>query len=290
MKQRDNDIFLLWLLPMALVLLCFVILPLLVTVVDSLYSVSLLNVSDRSFAGADNYLTVLKDANVRTAAGNTLFYTVVSLTAETVLGIAAAVALKEKYRGRSVILAVLSIPWALPPMVNSMTWKLIFDPSVGILNEILLQWGVIDAYQVWLNNPELSKWCVTTVHVWKMLPFIVIIMLARLQTMPREIMEAAETDGASAVQKFRYFTFPYLRPVLFITLAQGTIGSVHLFDEPYAMTGTALDTRTLLIQDYLTAFREYNLGTGMALALLISVSILLLMVLYAKLAGRQEEW
>lgn len=290
MKRKYNLIPYLWLLPMILILLCFVVTPLAVTAVDSLHTVSLLNTSARTFAGFENYRIISTDSNVRTAVGNTLFYLAAALILETVLGICAAVALKEKFRGRGAVLAVLSIPWALPPLVNGMTWRLILDPSYGIWNEILLKLGMIDSYQVWLNNPELSKWCVILVHVWKMLPFVVIILMARLQTMPKEVLEAAETDGVSAWQKFRYFMLPYLRPVLFITLAQGTIGAVHLFDEPYAMTGTALDTRTLLIQDYLTAFREFNLGTGMALAMMISIGILVLMFFYGKVIGRQDEW
>ena len=97
-----------------------------------------------------------------------------------------------------------------------------------------------------------------------------------------------DRDGAGFWQKFKTIIFPHLRPILFITLAQGAIGAFHLFDEAYAMTGTALDTRSLLIQDYLIAFREYNLGTGMALALIISILILACMFLFAKLSRRQD--
>lgn len=121
-----------------------------------------------------------------------------------------------------------------------------------------------------------------------MLPLIVVIFLAKLQTLPEDRIEAARMDGANYWQCFCHIIFPFIKPVLVITLAEGTISAFHLFDEAYIMTGTAMDTRSLLIQNYLVAFREMNLGSGMALSTLISLFSILLMAIYIKLGGKNQ--
>lgn len=276
------------LLPLMFILVIFVALPLCITIVDSLYEVNLRHLDQRTFVGWGNYITLFQDKFAVNSFGNSLFYLIISLIAETILGIALALALKDKFIGRGIILAILIIPWALPPLVNGIIWRLIFDPTCGLWNDLLLKSGFIHAYKVWLNNPAWSKWLVTLVHVWKMIPLIVIIFLAKLQTLPEDRIEAASIDGANYWQRFRYIIFPFIKSVLVITLAEGTISAFHLFDEAYIMTGTALDTRSLLIENYLVAFREMNLGSGMALSMAISLFSLLIMSIYIKLGGKNQ--
>lgn len=276
------------LFPMFVFLIFFTLIPLITAAKDSFFEVSLLDTLSRKFSGLGNYQMVSIDANVQQSLRNTVFYLVVSIFVETVIGISIALIFQNNFRGRGILIAVLMIPWALPPLVNGILWRFIFDPSNGLWNSFLNSIGVIDSYRVWLNDPVFSKWCVIAVHIWKMLPLITVLFIARIQTLPDEIIEASKIDGAGAFQRFITILFPHLKPVLFITMSQGTIGAFHLFDEAFAMTGTALDTRSLLIQDYLIAFREYNLGNGMALALIISVIILLLMAVYSRI-GREDE-
>ncbi|WP_251862377.1 sugar ABC transporter permease [Clostridium sp. Marseille-Q2269] len=276
------------LLPLLFILVIFVALPLCITIVDSLYEVNLRHLDQRIFVGWGNYITLFQDKFAINSFGNSLFYLIISLIAETILGIVLALALKDKFIGRGIILAVLIIPWALPPLVNGIIWRLILDPTCGLWNDFLFKIGFIHEYKVWLNNPAWSKWLVTLVHVWKMLPLIVIIFLAKLQTLPEDRIEAASIDGANYWQRFRYIIFPFIKSVLVITLAEGTISAFHLFDEAYIMTGTALDTRSLLIENYLVAFREMNLGSGMALSMLISLFSLLIMSIYIKLGGKNQ--
>ncbi|MEI6100554.1 MAG: sugar ABC transporter permease [Eubacteriales bacterium] len=288
MKIKASKIPYVWLLPLLALLLIFVIFPLCYTAVYSLFDVNLRSLNNQSFIGMGNYFSLLADASVLNSLQNSFFYLVFALIAETVLGIFLALALKDKFIGRGVLLAILILPWALPPLVNGIIWRLIFDPTCGLWNDIFMKLGLIDGYKVWLNNPQLSKWLITMVHVWKMLPLIVIIFLAKLQTLPEDQLEAARIDGANYWQVFRHITLPFIRPVLIITLAQGTIAAFNLFDEPYIMTGTALDTRSVLIQNYLVAFREMNLGSGMALSLLISFISLVFMFVFIKMGGRKK--
>ena len=173
-----------WLLPMLLFLAGFVIIPLGVSIFDSFFQVSLLDVDSREFSGIQNYIRLFSDKNVRQAFLNTSFYVVTALTAESVLGILTAVVLKDKFRFRGIIVAILILPWALPPLVNGVIWKLIFDPSIGMLNSVLMRLELIEEPFIWLNNPDISKICVIIVHIWKMLPMISIIFMAKMQTRP----------------------------------------------------------------------------------------------------------
>ena len=262
-KKRQ---YFIWLIPMLLFLVGLVVIPLVVTIIDSLYRVNLLDMNGRVFVGVQNYIKLFSDSNVIRSLVNTSFYVTVALIVETFLGILVAVALKEKFCLRGIIIAVLILPWALPPIVNGIMWKLIFDPTIGMINSILMKTGIITGPFIWLNNPEISKICIVIVHIWRMLPLISIIFLAKMQTIPTEILEAASLDGANKRGQFFTMILPNIKSVLLITLSQGCIGAFHLFDEPYSMTGMASDTRSILIQDYLIAFREYELGKGMALA------------------------
>lgn len=278
MKKRNQKLYL-WLLPMLIFLISLVILPLLMTIRDSLFEVSLLDTEQKTFAGVSNYKKIFTDKNVIQGFINTSFYVITALLAETILGVLIAVGLNRKSRMRGVLVAILILPWALPPLVNGIMWKLIFEPTSGMINSALMKIGLMETPFIWLNNPELSKICIIIVHIWKMLPLISIIFMAKMQTIPEEIMEASALDGSGRIKQFFTMTLPNIRNVLLITLTQGCIGAFHLFDEPYSMTGTASDTRSLLIQDYIIAFREYDLGKGMALALVISFSLLLVMAI-----------
>lgn len=278
----------LWLLPLLVAMMFFVIVPLCITTIYSLFQVSLRDIGQHTFVGLENFFDLFINKDVLNSLANSLFYLLFSLLAETVFGILLALALKDRFKYRGLILAIMIIPWALPPLVNGIIWRLILDPSYGMWNDILYSIGMIDGYKVWLNNPDWSKWLVTLVHVWKMLPLIVVIFLAKLQTLPEDIIEAAKIDGANYGQRFFNIILPFLKPILVITLAQGTISAFNLFDEAYIMTGTALDTRSILIQDYLICFREMNLGSGMALSLIISLLSLFFMFIFTKIGGRRK--
>ncbi|TQQ84922.1 sugar ABC transporter permease [Peptacetobacter hominis] len=278
MKKKEKQLYL-WLIPMVIFLAGFVLAPLIVTIKDSFFSVSLLNMNDKEFVGMVNYINLFKDRNVIKAFSNTSFYLITALIAETLLGLIFAYILKEKFKGHGIAVAILILPWALPPLVNGIMWKLIFDPSIGMINTFLMKLGIISDAIIWLNNPKLSKICIILVHVWRMVPLITIIFMAKMKSIPKEVFEAATIDGASKIKQFFTIILPSVRSVFIITLVQGCIGAFHLFDEAYSMTGIAYDTRSLLIQNYLTAFREYDLGKGMALSLVISFSLIVVMII-----------
>lgn len=267
-------------LPIVILMLGLVFYPAVVTFIDSFKSMKLTRPDDIQFVGLSNYIQLLTDADVLQAFINTSWYFLLAVVLEVIGGLVFALVLEKKFRGRGIVLAAVILPWAFPPVVNSAIWKWIYDPTYGVFNDILLRIGMIDSYQPMLAEPGLAVMLIMIVHIWKMIPLVTIILLAVLQTIPDDLHQAAQIDGASWRQRFLYITLPLLKPAIVIVLTQATIASINLFDEIYVLTGTALHTRSLMIQTYLTAFRELNLGLGMALSFMTTTIILLLCMLF----------
>lgn len=261
--------------PLLIIMIIFIFYPACITVIDSFKSINMLRPWDVKFVGIANYIALFKDADVINSVKNTGIYYVLSVFAEVIVGLGIALVLKDKFKGRGILLAIVILPWALPPVVNGLIWKWIYHPYYGLLNDILFRFGAIDQFRVWLGNPDLSKFFIAVVHVWKMIPFAVVIFLAKLQTISRELYEAAQIDGAGKIDCFKSITFPALKPALLIVLTHGTITVLHLFDEIYVLTGTDLDTRSILIENYLIAFRNFKLSLGMALSFLSAWVVLI---------------
>jgi multiple sugar transport system permease protein len=269
--------------PLFILLVLLTFYPLLLTIFNSLQSLNLGRPDDIRFVGLANYIELMTDPAVLNAMRNSVQYFILSVSIEILGGIVIALSLRNKFRGRAIILGIVILPWALPPVVNSIVWKWIYDPSYGLLNDVLIKLGMIDHFHVWLGDPHFSLVWVALVHIWKMMPLISIIMLAQLQTIPAELYEAARIDGANSLQSFRHITLPLLKPALIIALTLGTVSAFHLFDEVYVLTGTSLDTRSIMVQDYLIAFRELKYSMGMALSLIITIVILALTWFYNQL-------
>lgn len=266
--------------PLVIIMLGLVFYPAAVTFVDSFKSINLTRPYDVKFVGFSNYIELFNDPTVLRTAYNSALYFIFAVAGEMIGGLLIALALRNKFKGRGLVLAAVIIPWSLPPVVNGVIWKWIYDPSYGVLNDILLKLGVISSYQVWLGQASLSLILVTIVHIWKMIPLTVVILLASLQTISNDLYESAQIDGASRSRSFWHITLPLLKPAIVISLTQATFAAINLFDEIFVLTGTALDTRSILIQNYLIAFRKLELGLGMSLSLIITVITLGITLVY----------
>ncbi|WP_167815166.1 carbohydrate ABC transporter permease [Sporolactobacillus shoreae] len=267
-------------LPLIIIMIGLVFYPVLVTFTDSFKSMSLLNPGDERFIWLSNYYTLLHDPTVLRTLENTFFYFLLAIVGELIGGLFIAMVLNRKFRGRGLVLAAVIIPWSLPPVVNGIIWKWIYDPSTGVLNDILMNFHIIQSNQIWLGNSTLALLCVTLVHIWKMIPLTAVILLATLQTIPKDLYEAARMDGSSPINIFRFITLPFLKPAIVISLTQSTIAAINIFDEIYVLTGTNLGTRSVLLQNYLIAFQQLNLGQGMALSLMITLITVLISIVY----------
>jgi multiple sugar transport system permease protein len=234
------------------------------------------------FVGLDNYVQLLAAPETAGAALHTVGYWLVAVGVEICLGLVAALALRRPFRGRGLVLALLVLPWALPPVVSGLLWTRIFDPSSGWLNGVLYSLGLIDKYQLWFTRPGVTVPLIALVHAWSLLPLVTLILLGGLQGIPSALFEAAQLDGASGRQVLRYITLPLLRPSIAAALAIGTIVSFGIFDVIYVLVGAARDARSVMMQVYLTTFSNLDFGHGAALAVLLSVASLTVSVLYLR--------
>jgi multiple sugar transport system permease protein len=222
------------------------------------------------YVGLRNYRDVIHDPTSRDAMRHTVEYVVLAVSLELVLGMFVAVTLHRVFRGRGFVLAVLILPWALPSVVSGVLWRRVFDPDNGLLNSLLLQLHIISQPHLWLASGRGAIVYITLVHVWGVLPLVSLIFLAGLQSIPEEVYSASSVDGAGPVRQFRHITLPLLRPSMAIALTVGTLLAISIFDEIYVLNGTALNTRSTLIQVYNTTFVQADFAHGTALAFLLA--------------------
>ena len=209
---------------------------------------------------------------------NTTLITVVCVLLETVLGVAMALIMAKAFKGRGIVRAGILVPWAIPTIVSALMWKLIFDEA-GVANRIL------GSQILWLADTGASFWAVVLADVWKTAPFIGLLTLAGLQTIPAEVYEAAKVDGATAWQQFTRITLPMVKPTLVVAVLFRTLDTLRMFDLPYGMIGAGkYRVETLSIFSYLEATQQ-RYGPAAAYAIILFVYVLLIAFLFVKLLG-----
>ncbi|HZY51118.1 MAG TPA: sugar ABC transporter permease [Devosia sp.] len=272
-----------WLLLMPLLAVMVVIIgwPLASTVGLSLTSARLVGTAG-DFVGLDNFANALGNPAFRAAFINTAIFALVSVAAEMLIGVLAALLLDQEFYGRTVLRALMILPWALPTIVNATLWRLIYNPQYGALNALLTQTGLIGSYQSWLGQPGSAMTAIIVADVWKNFPLVALIALAALQTVPREIKAASIVDGAGVLARFRFVLWPYLAGPLMVALVLRTIEAFKVFDIIWVMTrgGPADTTRTLSILVYQEAFSFQRAGSGASMALIVTLIITVLAAIY----------
>lgn len=243
-----------------------------------------------AFVGLANYLEALRDPEFRAAMGRTFYFALVTVPVETTLGLLIALLLNQEFRGRGFVRGIIILPWALPYIVNGVMWKWILNANYGALNALLSQLGLISHYQVWLGDPSTAFNFVILANIWKETPVAVILILAALQTIPRELYEAARVDGANAFRQFWAVTFPMLRPVIAVTMVVKTVWALKEFDLIYIMTGggPANSTSVATFYTYLTTFKFLKFGYGAAMAFIIVLLSLVIAFVYIRLISPNE--
>lgn len=290
-RRRNEEAWLglAFVIPIIAIMGGLVFLPVVSTLLDSLYRIDPMR-AGTPFVGLGNYAATFADANVRQAWFNTLVYVVIAVALQAVGGLGAALLLNKIQRGRRWLLAVLVLPWCLPPVVNALVWLWIYNPSYGLLNGVLQALGLIETNRVWFNDRTTALFLIALVHVWRMLPLTAIILLAALQSIPKELYEAARLDGAGPIRAFRSITLPLISGGIAIALSQSTVFAFNLFDEAWILAGTSLDTRTVIIQVYMSAFQNLKFSFGMALSVLAMIASLLVSLVYVLKVYRETRY
>lgn len=242
------------------------------------------------WVGADNFIYALTDPDFQAALWRTLYFTLVSVAFEGVIGVLVALLLNQKFHGRNVLRVLVILPWALPTIVNATMWRLNFNPDYGSINALLTQLGVIDHYRSWLGDPASALNAVMLADIWKNYPLITLLTLAALQSIPDDLYEAARLDGASAWRRFRAITLPAILAPLAVALVLRTIDAFKVFDIIYVMTrGGPMDsTKTLSFFVYQESFSYLRAGSGAAYAVLMTLLCGLLIALYMLMLFRQR--
>lgn len=276
--------------PLALFVIGLALVPAAFTAVAAFFRVNSLDPPMR-FTGLGNFRELFSDPALLAAAGNTAGYVMTGVTLSTVLGIAMAITLQHRFAGRSVLIAIMILPWALPGVVNGIVWSGIWDANTGLLNSVLTSLHLTDQYHVFLGeNRWLTIALIELVQVWQITPLSTLLVLAALQNIPGELYEAARLDGCSARQAFWRITLPLARPGIAVAMVQAVIATLNVFDQPYVLNGAAQTGSSLMVQTYFVSFQNLNFGAGYALSLLITIVTLVLSFGVVKLVYRAVEF
>ncbi len=273
--------------PTMLVLGLVVLYPILAALRESLYTSgthidpSGFIVKGSEFVGLDNYSAIFKgDTADRfwNAFYNTTFFTVTCVILETVLGVAMALIMHKAFKGRAVVRASILVPWAIPTVVSALLWKWIFQAD-GVANSIL------GTQVLWSTEGWQSKASVILADTWKTAPFIGLLVLAGLQTIPAEVYEAAKVDGASALQQFRRITLPLVKPALLVAVLFRILDTLRIFDLPFVLVGAHKDSvETMSMLAYDEAFNT-RFGPAAAYATVLFIYVAVVAFAFVKLLG-----
>lgn len=283
-RRRHGWLNRLPLLPAVLFVVVVTQTPFVLTVWYSLQSWNLLHPGTKHFVGLRNYRTIFSDSIFRTAVGNTLLFTVAPVILSIVIGTCIALLLDRHVFGRGVLRTLIISPFLVMPAAAALVWKFtILDPVFGMLNYVLKPFGV--HHVDWINTH--SQATIITVLTWQWTPFMVLIVLAGLQSQSQDILEAARVDGADALRIFRSLTLPHLRPYLELGILLGSIYIVQAFDAIYMITagGPGQKTTNLPYYIYEVAFRAFDIGRASAMGVVVVIATIVIATLALRLVS-----
>jgi multiple sugar transport system permease protein len=237
------------------------------------------------WAGLEHYAFLAVDTRFWNAAGVTAVFTVVSVALECGLGLGVALALRGQRHWRRVALALLLLAWALPSVVTAKMFEWLYHPSGGLVN-FLLGGRAIN----WLGDPALALPALIVADVWRTTPFVALLCYARLLTIPPELYEAGQVDGAAGWQAFARITWPLVRPILLVVLLFRTLDALRAFDLMFVLTGggPAGSTETLTVYAYRALFQTLQVGFGAAIGVVVFALVMLVAVGYLRLINRES--
>jgi multiple sugar transport system permease protein len=277
-----------WLIIPALVAITITaFIPLIQTIYDSFFSWSLRPGFQREFLGLENYINMFQDARFLNSLWNTIYFTVLSVLLEFLIGLGVALLMNAKFKGRGFMRAAMLIPWAVPTVISSQMWRWMYNDNYGVISNLFYNLGILEEGTPILADPSLAMNAIVSVDIWKTTPFVALLLLAGLQTIPSQLYEAARIDGASKWRQFTSITLPILKPTIAVTLIFRTLDALRVFDIVYIMTPGNQDTETLsvynrsLLMDNIFSPRGL-FGYGSALSVIIFLLIGVFTIIYIK--------
>ncbi len=243
------------------------------------------------WVGLDNYLRIARDAEFWDSLWKGTVYAAGTTALQLVFGVAAALVLHEGFRGRTLVRGLVLFPYMIPTIVAVIVWRWLLNETYGLVDHLLVTWRLVREPIAWLGTDHVMT-SLIAMSVWQFTPFVVVSVLARLQTVPPELYEAARVDGASAWGRFRWVTLPQLRAVLFVVILLRSIWMFTKFDTVWLWgegAGAGREIRTLPVYAFMRTFSYYQAGYGAALAVIMLLLLLAATVAYFRLFWREEE-
>lgn len=282
--EKESVLAIVLLLPAMIVIFGVLIFPLVTSLGLSFTDLKLTEPDSGSFIGFKNFITALKAPLFWAAIGRTTIFGVSTVLTEIMLGVMIALLLNQQFKGKKIFRGLVMLPWALPYVVNGIMWKWMFDANYGAVNAFLTQTGIMESYRIWLGEPLSAIAIVIFANIWKETPVAVILIIAALQSIPKELYEAASIDGANGMTKFKRITFPMLKPIITSLVVIKTIWALKEFDLVYIITkgGPANSTNLFSYYIYQHTFRFLDFGYGSALAYLLTILTIILAYFYMK--------
>jgi multiple sugar transport system permease protein len=235
------------------------------------------------FAGLGNYITAFTDGRFWDSVIATLVFTVSSVTFEFLIGLGFALIMNRAFFGRGITRAAILIPWVIPTVISAQMWFNMFNVVPGFVNSVL---PFVSADFNWLGTDYWTMFAIVFADVWKTAPFVALLLLAGLQTIPQDLYEAARVDGATTWQRFSTITMPLLKPAILVALLFRTVDALRIYDLPRVMTNGAFGTETLslLVQQFVVQTPDPGLGS--AFSTITFIIVLGVGILFVGMLGR----
>lgn len=283
-EKKENIYGYLLIAPALILIITIGVAPIVNTFLYSFQYRMLTDPNDVHWVGLDNFITLFRDPDFIACLWNTLAFAVLSVVLELTVGFIGALLMHKATRGKSLIRTAVLIPWAIPGIIVSYMFSFLFNDQLGVVNQLLMTAGILRENIAWLSHPAWAMMAVVFADTWKQFPYVALMLLAGLQTVPREQYESASVDGAGKFRQFFSITLPEIKSILLVVLLFRTMGAIRIFDIIFGMTGggPANSTSTLLFTAYKYLFGDMNFGLGSALSSIIFLLILAFSIFYIR--------
>ncbi len=288
---KNRNLHWLFMLPCLICLCISTGWPVLRTLYFSFTDASLECLECHTFVGLENFTNLLTDPEWWKAIQNTAIITVVSVLFETIIGMMLALVLHKNFKGRGFLRVAVLIPWVIPTIVSAQMWSWMLNDIYGVVNHMLLSCSLIKAPIPWIASNFMSIVSIIIVDVWKTTPYMALLLLAGLQSLPQECFEAADVDGIPPIKKFTRVTLPLMYKTIVVAVLFRALDAVRIFDLVYMMTSGngASSTMSVFVRRHL--FDYTDIGYGSAAATLLLFVVALIGVFYISLkSGKKEEF
>lgn len=290
MINRIKRSGILYVVPAFLIVALVMLYPLIYTLVIGFFRNTLF-MKAPEFCGLDQYFKVFADDVFLGSIWHTIVWTAGSVFFQFTLGFAMAMLLHQMFvRGKTVLRILLMVPWVLPSVIGSAVWKWMYNADYGIINFVFKWLGLIEKNRTWLSSPQTAMLAVIAVNIWKMFPYVMLMIEAALQGVSKDLKEAAVIDGANKLAIFRNVTWPAIAPQCYSILLLMTVWTLNAFTFVYNLTegGPAHATEVMAMFIYKKAFTDYDFGLASAASTVLFALCMLVSLVYIRLTNKED--